>query len=119
MSDQATPNLPSRDFAVTSKFYANLGFSQGWRDTDWMILKRGNITLEFFQHPKLDPKASWFSCCLRLDNLDDFYAVCKSAGVPEGWTGQPRLHPPKIEDWGGRVGALIDPDGTLMRLIQN
>lgn len=119
MSDAATPNLPSRDFERTSRFYVALGFSEGWRDDGWMILKRGDLTLEFFPHPELDPSTSWFSCCLRLDDLDSFYATCKAAGLPEGCKGQPRLHPPKVEAWGGRLGALVDPDGTLVRLIQN
>jgi hypothetical protein len=66
MSDAATPNLPSRDFERTSRFYAALGFSEAWRDDGWMILKRGDVTLEFFPHPELDPLTSWFSCCLRL-----------------------------------------------------
>ena len=119
MTDHATPNLPSRDFEATEKFYTALGFVTGWSDSGWMIMKRGSVTLEFFPHPDLNPKTSWFSCCLRLDNLDAFYAVCKSAGIPETSTGFPRLHPPKLEDWGGRVGALIDIDSTLVRLIQN
>jgi hypothetical protein len=119
MSDHATPNLPSREFATTAKFYSALGFAEGWRDESWMILKRGEITMEFFPHPGLVPEASWFSCCFRLDDLDSFYAVCRATGLREASSGQPRLHPPKIEDWGGRVGALIDPDGTLIRLIQN
>jgi catechol 2,3-dioxygenase-like lactoylglutathione lyase family enzyme len=55
MSDAATPNLPSRDFEKTSRFYAALGFSEGWRDEGWMILKRGDLTLEFFPYPELDP----------------------------------------------------------------
>lgn len=119
MSDVATPNLPSRDFERTSRFYAALGFSEGWRDDGWMILKRGELTLEFFSHPEIDPATTCFSCCLRLDNLDSFYSICKEAGVLEGCRGAPRLHPPRVEEWGGRVGALIDPDGTLVRLIQN
>ncbi len=119
MADIATPNLPSRDFESTSRFYAVLGFVQGWRDQGWMILKRGDLVLEFFPYPELDPKKSWFSCCLRLDDLDAFYDVCITAGIAETGTGQPRLHPPKVEDWGGRIGALVDPDGTLIRLIQN
>lgn len=118
MTDNATPNLPSRDFEKTSRFYAALGFTEGWRDKGWMILKLGNLTLEFFPHPALDPLTSWFSCCLRLDDLDSFYATCKGAGLSEA-SSYPRLHPPKVEPWGGRVGALIDPDGTLLRLIQN
>lgn len=119
MTDAATPNLPSRNFDVTADFYVRLGFEESWRDAGWMILKRGALTLEFFPHPDLDPATSWFSCCLRLDDLDGFYALCQAAGLPEANTGWPRLHPPKLEPWGGRVGALIDPDCTLIRLIQN
>lgn len=119
MTDHATPNLPSRDFAATSAFYGALGFQEGWRDGGWMILTRGDLTLEFFPYPDLDPLQSSFGCCLRLDDLDAFYAVCKAAGLPETCSGQPRLHPPRLEPWGGRVGFMIDPDGTLLRLIQN
>ncbi len=119
MADHATPNLPARDFEATSRFYQALGFVQGWRDAGWMILKRGALTLEFFPYPDLDPAQSSFGCCLRLDDLDGFYAICKAAGVPETRTGAPRLHPPRRESSGLRIAALIDPDGTLVRLVQN
>lgn len=118
MTDHATPNLPSRDFERTALFYGRLGFSEGWRDDGWMILNRGALTLEFFPHPDLDPATSWFSCCLRLHDLDAFYAVCVSAGVPERCWGAPRIQAPDVETSGLRIGALIDPDGTLLRLIQ-
>ncbi|MEQ1768852.1 MAG: bleomycin resistance protein [Devosia sp.] len=117
--DIATPNLPSRDFEVTSKFFAKLGFEEGWRDEGWMILKRGSLTLEFFPQADLDPATTSFGSCLRVDDLDTLYAVCVSAGIPIRHSGWPRLHPPKLEPWGGRVAALIDPDGSLLRLIQN
>ena len=77
MTDHATPNIPSRDFSVTSAFYAGLGFVEGWRDAGWMILSRGGVTLEFFPFPDLDPLTSSFGCCLRLDDLD---ALCGGAG---------------------------------------
>lgn len=32
MSDAATPNLPSRDFEKTSRFYSALGFGEIWRE---------------------------------------------------------------------------------------
>ena len=119
MVDHATPNLPSRDFEATSRFYGALGFVEGWRDEGWMILKRGTVTLEFFPHPEIDPLTSWFSCCLRLDDLDAFYAVCEAAGIPEACAGQPRLHRPEVEASAMQIGAMVDPDGTLVRLIQN
>lgn len=117
--DHATPNLPSRDFAATSAFYASLGFVEGWRDGGWMILRRGDLQLEFFLFPDLDPLTSSFSCCLRLDNLAGFYAAAKAAGHPERRTGQPRLNPPRREASGLTIAYLVDPDGTLLRLIQN
>ena len=119
MSDSATPNLPARNFEKTSDFYGALGFSERWHDTNWMILERGDLVLEFFPFPELDPLTSSFGCCLRLDDLDAFYTVCKDAGLPEKSIGQPRLHAPALQPWGARMGALIDPDGTLVRLIQN
>lgn len=119
MADHATPNLPSSDFSKTERFYGRLGFATRWRDADWMILERGALVLEFFLCPEIDPLTSSFSCCLRLDDLEGFYRLCRAAGVSEADRGQPRLHPPRTEAWGGRVGALIDPDGTLVRLIEN
>ena len=117
MTDIATPNLPSRNFDVTEAFFRPLGFSRSWRDDGWMILRRGALQLEFFLFPEVDPATSSFGCCLRLDDVDAFYAVCQGAGVPEAHLGWPRIHPPRREAWGGKVGALVDPDGTLLRLI--
>lgn len=119
MTDHATPNLPSPDFDRTSAFYRTLGFSEGFRDEGWMILTRGGVTLEFFPHPDLDPMESAFSCCLRLDDLDGFYATCVAAHVPEACWGMPRLQKPKVEESGLRIAYLVDPEGTLLRLIQN
>ena len=119
MADHVTPNLPSRDFERTSQFYQRLGFEQGWRDGVWMIMRRGGLTLEFFPFPDLDPAESSFSCCLRLDDLDAFYAACRGAGIPEHHHGAPRLDPPKVRNADLRIAGLIDPDGTLLRLVQN
>ena len=117
--DHATPNLPSRSFEDTAQFYEKLGFEQSWRDPSWMILKRGGLALEFFPYPDLDPLESSFGSCLRLDDLAAFYAACREAGIPEVRTGQPRLQAPRVERSGLTIGYLIDPDGSLLRFIQN
>ena len=119
VTDYATPNLPSRDFKATEAFYAPLGFRTDWKDSGWMILQSGTLQLEFFPFPDLDPATSSFGCCLRLDDLDGFYARCRDAGVPEAQTGWPRLSPPKREASGLTIAYLIDPDCTLLRLVQN
>lgn len=117
--DQATPNLPSRSFDQTERFYARLGFAREWRDDGWLILERGSMVLEFFPHPDLDPAANWFSCCLRIDDLDGLVEQIEAAGVAEAQEGWPRLHRPTVEPSGERIGYLIDEDGTLLRLIAN
>lgn len=119
MTNLATPNLPSRNFSQTEQFYEQLGFRPTFRDEGWMILEGWTTVLEFFPHSDLDPLTSWFSCCLRLDDLDRFCELCRSVGIPESDIGQPRLQFPTNQEWGGRMGALVDPDGTLLRLIQN
>lgn len=117
--DHATPNLPSRDFEVTSQFYGKLGFEETWRDRGWMILKRDGLALEFFPYPDLDPLESSFGACLRLDDLPAFYEICRSAGIPEAPSGQPRLQAPRVEASDLTIGYMVDLDGTLMRLVQN
>lgn len=119
MPDRATPNLPSRDFDVTERFYGALGFERTYRDGGWMILRRATLLLEFFHCPDLDPTTSAFGCCLRLDDLEAFVGICRAAAVPDVREGWPRLHPPQMEASGLTIAYLIDPDCSLLRLIQN
>ncbi len=119
MTDHATPNLPARDFAAAADFYAGLGFEEEYRSDAWMILSSGAVKLEFFPYPDLDPYHSSFSCCLRLDDLPAMMHLVEATGVPEARTGFPRYHAPAREHSGLTIAYLIDPDGTLLRLIQN
>ncbi len=119
MADHATPNLPARSLSATSRFYAVLGFQEAYRDEYWMILTRDGVTLEFFPDPQIDPGSSGFSCCLRLDDAQTFLQVCRAAGLPEATHGWPRVHPLHLEASGLHIGALVDLDGSLLRVIQN
>ena len=119
MTDHATPNLPAIDFEDTSQFYRKLGFVEGWRSDGWMILKRGALTLEFFPYEDLKQGESSFGCCLRLDDLEGFYTLCRQADIPETGKGWPRLSKPRIETSGIKIAYLIDPNSSVIRLIQN
>lgn len=119
MTDHATPNLPSRDFGETAAFYAKLGFEEDYRSPGWMILSRGALKLEFFPYPDLDPYQSSFGSCLRLDDLAGMMRQVEASGVPDARQGIPRYHPPRVEPSGLTIAYLLDPDGSLLRLIQN
>ncbi|QDH34626.1 bleomycin resistance protein [Porphyrobacter sp. YT40] len=119
MTDRATPNLPARDFGATAAFYAKLGFQEDYRSQAWMILSRSTVTLEFFPYPDLDPYQSSFGSCLRLDDLGAIMAQVEASGVPDARQGIPRYHPAAPDPSGLTIAYLVDPDGTLLRLIQN
>lgn len=119
MTDRTVPNLPSRDFDGTVAFYGGFGFETAYRDDRWLILRRGELQLEFFPLPGLVPEESSFMCSVRVDDVDDLYRRIAAAGVPEQAAGRPRLHPVRRQPWGQRAGFLIDPDGTQLHLIEN
>lgn len=115
-----TANLPSRDFGATEAFYAKLGFRQNYRDDSWMILSRDDMVVEFFLHPELDPASSWFSACLRLPRIGPLFDEWSALDVPRNQTSIPRLM--EITEAQGpvpRMFALIDPDGSLWRVIED
>jgi hypothetical protein len=119
MPDRITANLPARDFAATAAFYAALGFMVRYRDSQWMILQRGALELEFFSYPDLDPHGSSFSACVRVDGLDALYAAFLGASLPNDSNSIPRMNPPRTEPFGLRFFSVIDLDGSLLRCIDN
>lgn len=119
MTDRAVPNLPSRDFDATIVFYTGFGFEVSFRDERWLILRRGQLELEFFPFPDLVPEESSFMASLRVDDLDGLYRQIRESGVDERTAGRPRLVPARVQPWGQRVGYLVDLDGTQFHLIDN
>ena len=119
MTDRVTANLPSRDFGVTAGFYGAMGFAVDYRDDGWMILSRGPLVLEFFSHPDLDPRSSWFSACLRVDDPDALLDDWQRIGIASDTTAIPRLVGFFKPGAAPRMFAVVDPDGSLLRVIDN
>jgi hypothetical protein len=119
MADRVTANLPARDMAATAAFYARLRFQERFRDEGWMILARGPLVLEFFPHPDCDPKSSWFSACIRVDDPDALLAEWQGAGLPSDQSAIPRLTGFFKPGSAPRMFALVDENGSLLRVIDN
>ncbi|MFT5199824.1 MAG: catechol 2,3-dioxygenase-like lactoylglutathione lyase family enzyme [Planctomycetota bacterium] len=116
--DRITANLPSRDFEATEAFYARLGFATEYRGDGWMILNRDGMHVEFFPHPELNPKESWFSASMRLCEIDALHAEWSALGIAKDGPDFPRIGSPIVLDGSPRMFTLLDPDGSLWRVME-
>jgi len=117
-ADIAIPLLPSRSMADTRRFYQKLGFSGDMVSPhgDYMILQRGTLELHFFLHRALVPAGSAFGCYCRVQDVDSIYAAFTQADLP--LHGIPRITTLENKPWGLREFAVIDEDGSLLRIGQ-
>ncbi len=111
------PNLPSRDLGATAEFYGGFGFRELHRDDGWLVLRRGDLQLEFFRKDDLEPRGHDFGCCLRVADLQGLYDAVLAAGVPQKRYGLPSVRPIVTQSWGQQMSTLLDPDGNLLRMI--
>jgi catechol 2,3-dioxygenase-like lactoylglutathione lyase family enzyme len=115
--DVAIPQLPSRSIDKTLAFYRRLGFDGGAVPGHaYAILVRGPLELHFFLHETLRPEESAFGCYLRVQDVETIYKAFAAAKLPG--RGIPRMEMLESKPWGMREFAVIDEDGTLIRVGQ-
>ena len=116
--DRAIPILPSRSIDATVEFYRRLGFEGGPHEFNsaYAILRRGQIELHFFEHAALVPAESFAGCYLRVRDVESLHQAFASAALPS--TGIPRMDALEDKPWGLREFAIVDPDGSLLRIGQ-
>ena len=110
------PILPSSDFKATAVFYEPLGFERvGLWPGEYLILGCGETGLHFFHAPDVDRWTTDAGCYLYVDDAEALWARLEALGLPG--EGIPRLQgPPTARDYGLREFAVVDPDGTLLRI---
>ena len=108
------PILPVHDMRRTRAFYESLGFTAGYHDDGYEILRRGDLVVHLESRDDLEPAANNTSCYWRVTDADVLYREFASLGLqPEG---APRLTAPSDEPWGMREFTLKDPAGNLIRV---
>ena len=116
--DKAIPQLPARSMARTLAFYARLGFDGeiAAPDGSYAFLNRGDLEIHLFAYPDLRPEESSFGCYLRVQDVDAIYLAFAEAKLPA--QGIPRMTQLEDKPWGMREFAVIDEDGSLIRIGQ-
>lgn len=103
---------------ATLAFYRRLGFDGEIVSPadDYAIADRGTLELHFFLHPTLQPQASAFGAYLRVLDVDTLFREYAALGLPR--EGIPRITPLVDQPWGMREFAIIDENGSLIRIGQ-
>ena len=115
--DRVAPILPARDFEQTARFYEGLGFSVASRyqpPDAYLIMRRGGVDLHFFPHPEFDAAGSYAGCYILVSDVDAWFETANRSGLPRA--GIPRLVDLSDRPWGMREFAVIDPNGSLLRI---
>jgi predicted enzyme related to lactoylglutathione lyase len=106
--ERIAPIVPVRDIEAALAFYARLGFATrryagdapyGFAEADGLELHLGGVD-DFDAHGHA-------SVYLFVDDADDIAAQWVAAGIT--------VHPPQDTEWGQHEGAVVDPDGNVIR----
>jgi catechol 2,3-dioxygenase-like lactoylglutathione lyase family enzyme len=115
MLTEINPKLPMRDKNVTREFYINrLGFKEIGDYEGYLMVKKDNIEIHFFEFKELEPKENYGQVYIRTDNIDEYYQILLD--------NKTNIHPNgKLEAkaWGQKEFSILDPDTNLLTFGQS
>jgi catechol 2,3-dioxygenase-like lactoylglutathione lyase family enzyme len=108
--------VPSKDFALSKKFYQDLGFELAWSSDELAYLRNGNSSflLQNFYQPD---HAGNFMMHLLVEDVEAWWTHVEVQGLI-GKYGV-KVEPPEDRPWGLRDFIIVDPTGVLWRIGQN
>jgi uncharacterized glyoxalase superfamily protein PhnB len=114
-AESARPFLPSKDFALSRRFYEALGFKK-LLDGDVAIFGSGAtsfILTNFYD----ETHANNYMMQLMVDDLDAWWAHIVSLDLPRAF-GVDAPKAPAMQPWGLRIAYVADPCGVLWHIAQ-
>ncbi|MCP1293165.1 MULTISPECIES: VOC family protein [Chromobacterium] len=108
--------VPARDYALSQRFYADLGFEQksDSHGVSYFVHGQCSFLLQDFYHPQL---AENLVLHLLVDDVDAWHRQWLAQGVAERYPA--KIGPLVDQPWGMRDFCLHDPSGVLWRVGQN
>lgn len=108
--------VPARDFALSKRFYEDLGFEIAWSDEHLAYVRHGEASflLQNFYQPD---HAGNFMMHILVEDVQAWWehVEAKAIGAKYGVQTQP----PEDRPWGIRDFIIVDPTGVLWRIGQN
>lgn len=108
--------VPARDFELSKRFYADLGFTVAWSSDDLACLHHGNCSflLQKFYNRE---HASNFMMHMLVADVDRWWQHVQSTELVRRYGVQ--TSPPEDRPWAMRDFVITDPTGVLWRIGQN
>jgi uncharacterized glyoxalase superfamily protein PhnB len=109
-----TTFVPAKDYALSRRFYADLGFTEKWGGDDACEMVRDGFSF-ILQNHYVKNHAENFMMGMGVDDADTWWEYIQSAGLKEKY-GLGIANPPTLQPWGLRVLYLTDPTGVLWHI---
>ena len=106
------PKLPMRNKIETKNFYINqLGFKEIGDYDYYLMLKKDNFEIHFFEFKDLNPLENYGQIYIRTQNIEELFAFIKSKN----------LKSTKLEKkpWRQIEFSILDPNHNLITFGQN
>ena len=108
------PKLPIRDKMLTKEFYLNqLSFELISDYGDYILLKKDQIEIHFFEFKSLDPLENYGQVYIRVIDINKLYKSLLNKSIA--------IHPNghlEVKPWGQKEFSLLDPDNNLLTFGQ-
>ena len=109
--------VPAKDFAISRRFYADLGFTEKWHNEQVAEFEIGRFRF-LLQNYYVKELAENYMMQLRIEDSDAWWERIAAAGLKEKY----QLHmakPPELQPWGLRVLYISDPSGVLWHIADS
>jgi hypothetical protein len=108
------PKLPMRNRSLTKEFYLNqLSFELISDYGDYILLKKDEIEIHFFEFKTLNPLENYGQVYIRVIDIDKLYKSLLDKSIAIHPNGHLEFKP-----WGQKEFSLLDPDNNLLTFGQ-
>jgi catechol 2,3-dioxygenase-like lactoylglutathione lyase family enzyme len=108
--------VPARDFALSKRFYQDLGFDLGWSSNDLAYFRHGTSSF-LLQNFYVREHAENFMMHILVENVEAWWNHVQRNGLAAKYGVD--VEPPEDRSWGIRDFVVVDPTGVLWRIGQN
>lgn len=103
--------VPARDYALSRRFYAAIGFSETWATPELALFELGGTSF-LLQNFHVQACTDNFMMQLVVDDVDAWWRRISPVAAAFGV----RIDAPQDQPWGLRDFPLFDPSGVLWRV---